>query len=120
MTKVILILLAGLVFEAIGFLKPGNGLGRERAAAPEIAARNQFAIRMRGKPGPASSEELLDLVLVDEIVLLKIENGDEHIKVIEKIGEAAFGFQPECHIGARPPFGPGLIQGDGCRLDFIT
>jgi hypothetical protein len=58
---------------------------------------------MGGEPGAALGQQLLDLLGVDVVVLLQVEHRDQHVEMVEEVGEAAGRLQPQRHIRARPP-----------------
>ena len=70
---------------------------------------------MRRQPAAALGQQLLDLLSVDVVVLLQVQHGDQHVEVVEEIGQAARRLQPQRDVGARPPVGHRLVERQ--RLD---
>ncbi len=64
-------------------------LRRQRPLVAQIAGRDQLAGRMLGEPALALVEQLVDLAPLDEIVLLAVEHGDQHVEMRQQIAQPA-------------------------------
>jgi hypothetical protein len=68
--------------------KAGERLARGRALVLQVAVHDQLALGRAGKPALAATHELLDLLVPDPVVLLRVEDGDEHVEVREQLAQA--------------------------------
>src|SRR5262249_39761042 len=93
--------------------KPSDGLPGEHGPSSEVSARYEIALRMAWQPSTTLGQQLLDLIRVDVVVLLQVENRDEHVKMVQKVGEAARRRQPKRDIWTGPPFRHLLVKRQG-------
>lgn len=71
---------------------------------------------MTPKPVLTSAEELFDLVPGHPVVLLIVEDGQEHVQVVEDVRESPRRPQSNIQIRTRPPRSEPLVEGNpGCR-----
>lgn len=68
---------------------------------------------MRLEPPLAARQQLLDLLVADVIVLLRVEHRRQHDEVSEQVCEPARRRKPQRDVGAWPPVGPMRIERDG-------
>jgi hypothetical protein len=75
---------------------------------------------VRREPAFAVAEELRYLVVADEVVLVVVEDGDEHVEVGEQVADLASRSQGDAKIGALPPVGERRVEVTSGRLDGVA
>jgi len=75
---------------------------------------------MGGQPARAAADELVDLGLVDPVVLVIVEHGQQDVEVVEQIGHALGSVQAQREVPTGPPVGVLGIERDGLGRDLVA
>lgn len=75
---------------------------------------------MSGQPAGALGQQLFQLVVADEIMLLVVEDGHQHIEMRQQFGERLGCPDSDGKIGTLSPFGKLLVERMARRFDVIT
>lgn len=86
----------------------------------EVPADDQIPFGMRGEPALATPHELVDLGLVDPVVLVVIEDRQEHVQVGEQLREPPFRDETQAHMATVSPIGVRRIERDRRHLDLVA
>src|ERR1700735_2992088 len=86
----------------------------------EVPLGDELACGVSREPSLAMAQELRDLVVTDEIVLVVVKDGDEHVEVREQVADLAGGSQGDPEVGALPPVGEGWVEVVSGRLDGVA
>ena len=97
--------------------QPGHRLPRERDPVRQVPAGDQVAVGVRGQPALARSQQLVDLVAADPVVLGVVEHGQADVEVVDRVGEALRAGEPELDVPGVAPVGERLVEGHRTRLD---
>src|SRR5262249_50707531 len=87
----------------------------ERPLVREVAVRDQVLLRMRREPALAVRDELLDLGVADEVVLVVVQYGEEHVEEREAGVDGLLARDLEREDAGAAPRGEVRIE--GVRLD---
>lgn len=66
--------------------QPGQSVPSQGTEA-EVSPGDQRSFRVSGEPVATASEQLVDLVLADPVVLLPVEHRQQHVQVGERISD---------------------------------
>ncbi len=93
-----LLVLGGLdgVLDLVAELgQPGQGVAGERTPPAEVATCDQVLLRMVRQPALAGAQQLVHLVGPLPVVLRLVEHRQEHVQLVESVGEPQRAGQPE-------------------------
>jgi hypothetical protein len=86
----------------------------------EVARHDQLAVRVAGEPALPAGKQLLDLVVADPVVLLRVEHRHEHVEVRQQVAQPALAGEPERVVAARAPLRETLVERVVDRLDDVA
>jgi hypothetical protein len=91
----------------------------EAASPLEVVQGDLVAFWMIGQPALAPGEQLVDLVVADPVVLVVVEDGDEHVEVAQGVPERERVRQHEVVQGAVAPLRVLLVARQPGGLDCV-
>jgi hypothetical protein len=87
-----------LLFEVAFQLRQcGRGEG---LAVGQVAAGDQRLLRVGGEPALAGAQQLLDLARGHPVVLRVVQHRQEHVEVVERVGEPEITGEAQIHVTA--------------------
>ena len=93
-----------------------SAIAGERAAAAEVAARDQLLLRVAGQPRAAGAEQLVDLVAGLPVVLGLVEDRQQDVELVERVGQPDRAAQGQVQVARVTPLRELLVQRDRRRL----
>jgi len=76
-----------------------------------------LAVRVRGQPALAGAHQLVDLVVPDPVVLVRVQDREQDVQVTERVGEPERAGQVQVHVPGAAPARDLGIELDRRRLD---
>ena len=98
--------------------QPGQRRGGQLPPVGQIPAGDELLVRMGREPAAARADQLVDLVVADPVVLRVVQHGQQHVQVVERIGEPDACGQPDVEVARLAPLGHGRIELPGRGLDL--
>lgn len=83
---------------------------REAALVLQVSAGDRLPLGMRGQPALPAAHEFLHLVVADPVVLVVVEDRNQHVQVRQELAEPPPGAQGHCEIPAGTPVGIQLVK----------
>ena len=88
-----------------------QGLSREVALMAQVTPDDGVTRRVRSQPALALAQEFLDFIVADPVVLLRVQDGNQHVEVSEEIRKAHISAQLNRVVRTLAPFREPLVQG---------
>ncbi len=98
--------------------EPGEGDAGEAAVAAEVAAGDEGLVGVVRKPATSRSQQLVDLIWSLPVVLGLVEHGQQHVQLVERVGQPDHAAQAEPDVAGVAPLGERLVERDRLRPDL--
>ena len=95
----------------------GERGAREPGAPAEVAPGDQRRLGVIGEPALARAHQLVDLVGALPVVLRLVQHGEQHVELVEGVGEPDGAGQPEPDVARVAPLRDRLVERDRLGLD---
>ena len=96
----------------VGFGQPGQGGAGEPLLVRQVAAGDELLLRVPGQPVAAGPDQLVDLLGGHPVVLGVVEHGQQHVQVVERVGQPELAGQPQAEVRGVTP----LARREGAAL----
>ena len=89
----------------VGLGQPGQRGPGEPFLVRQVAAGDELLLRVPGQPVAAGPDQLVHLVGRHPVVLGVVEHGQQHVQVVERVGQPQLAGQPQVQVRGVAPFG---------------
>jgi hypothetical protein len=96
-----------------------RGTGQARLVL-EVAVRDERLLGVGGQPVAAAVQQLVDLGLVDPVVLVVVEDGQQHVEMGQQVGQPEIARQREADVTAVAPGRVLLVEADRLHVDGVA
>ena len=108
----------------VGFLLDGQQaaqrLARQDRPVLEVAAHDGVALRVLRQPAFSLAHELVHLVVTDPVVLVVVQDRNEHVEVAQEVAQARGLAQGQRKVEALAPVGETFVQRMPLGFHFVA
>jgi hypothetical protein len=90
--------------------QPGQDRGLHPGLVGQVAPGDQVAFGVPGEPAAARADQLVHLVGGHPVVLRVVEHGQEHVQVVERLGQPQAAREPQVDVRGFSPAGELRVQ----------